>query len=228
MLIDDFGIILYSNDKDMIFRSLGVLSNEAKEKLENTKRFDDIEISPLTYDLVLNNLPKARDFGFFSFYDEYQKEYENVLIAKVQQFPFYVMLETEEKDVSRSAMLSSLMIGLFVLLAALSAMLMILLIASKFLKPLNRLTVMANEISKGNYETKVEIKSNDEFEDLGRIFNKMAKKLKKSKIKTEEKIQERTEELNKINKFMVNRELKMIELKKEIQKLKNRKNEDKN
>ena len=44
--------------------------------------------------------------------------------------------------------------------------------------------------------------------------------------KSEENLKEKMEELEKLNKLMVGRELKMIELKNELNKLKN-KNEDK-
>lgn len=79
------------------------------------------------------------------------------------------------------------------------------------------------EIAQGNIDKRVVINSKDEFSDLAISFNKMADKLKDSIINTEKKVKQRTAELEKINKTMVGRELKMVELKKEINELKNNK-----
>jgi C4-dicarboxylate-specific signal transduction histidine kinase len=51
----------------------------------------------------------------------------------------------------------------------------------------------------------------------------MVSKLKEARENLEDKIKKRTSDLEKTNKFMVGRELKMMELKKEIDSLKNKK-----
>ncbi len=102
--------------------------------------------------------------------------------------------------------------------------------------PLIRLTNASNEIADGNLDILlVEAKTGDEIEVLTESFNQMIKDLKKSRqkleewgITLEEKVKEKTQELNekvaeleKFNKLAVGRELKMIELKKNIQDLEN-------
>lgn len=76
-------------------------------------------------------------------------------------------------------------------------------------------------------EVQVNIRSQDEIGTLARSFNTMMTKLKQLYSTLEEKVHDKTkelaeklDELEKLNKLMVGRELRMIELKKEIKKLK--------
>jgi methyl-accepting chemotaxis protein len=104
-----------------------------------------------------------------------------------------------------------------------------------FLKPIKSLSEGVKEISKGNLEYAVNVKSEDEIGDLAKAFSQMTVDLKKSKQELEnnnktleQQVVERTkmlsqkmDELERTNKFMVDRELKMIELKKRISDLEN-------
>ncbi len=102
-----------------------------------------------------------------------------------------------------------------------------------FLKPIKSLLEGVKEISKGNLDYAVNVRSGDEIGDLAMAFRQMTVDLKKSKQgledynkKLEQQVAERTstlsqkmEELERINKLMVDRELKMVELKKKIDEL---------
>jgi nitrate/nitrite-specific signal transduction histidine kinase len=101
-------------------------------------------------------------------------------------------------------------------------------------RPVIKLRDTAILIGKGKLDTKIEIKSKDEIGQLAQVFNEMAGKLKESYGNLEQKVVERTkeveaaktelsqklDEMSRMNKLMVDRELKMIELKKEIEALK--------
>jgi HAMP domain-containing protein len=112
--------------------------------------------------------------------------------------------------------------------------------SARLTRPISKLTEATAKISKGDLDTKIEIKSHDEIGKLSESFNKMTadlKKLmeenKKYSIELEKKVNERTLELEKskselevrntdlerFNKLAVGRELKMVELKKKIQEL---------
>lgn len=124
--------------------------------------------------------------------------------------------------------------------------------------PIRKLQRGVEIIRKGNLDYQVDIQTNDEIEELGKAFNRMAEKLSKYhtaleesktvlqiKVKArtreleelakslEDKVKERTKEieerlneLEKFHKLTVGRELKMMELKKELEKLK-KKNKNK-
>lgn len=99
--------------------------------------------------------------------------------------------------------------------------------------PLDRLRKVANKISEGEFSKGVGIHSNDEIGELAAAFNTMANHVATTYEELEHKVAERTEEIKeiqrktevklddseKLNVIMTNRELKMIELKKQIKEL---------
>lgn len=114
--------------------------------------------------------------------------------------------------------------------------------------PIAELRRGAEIIGEGNWEYKVSIKSKDEIGDLSRAFDQMTEKLKDRTVKldalnqqlrasneqiyasnhqltaTEKGLKEKINDLEMFNKATIGRELKMIELKKEIEELKRAKN----
>jgi methyl-accepting chemotaxis protein len=113
-------------------------------------------------------------------------------------------------------------------------------------KPIKELTIASNEIKKGNLNHKIKIDSRDEIGSLAMTYESMRQSLKEQKKEIakynsdlEKKVQERTKELEsknseleQFNKFAINRELKMIELKDKLsefkKKLENYQNDNKN
>jgi len=83
-------------------------------------------------------------------------------------------------------------------------------------RPIVALEKGAKEITAGDLTKRVEVDTDDEIGELSKSFNEMAAKVQASTQSLEEKIQERTGELQKLNRYFVGRELKMVELKKEI------------
>ena len=97
-------------------------------------------------------------------------------------------------------------------------------------QPLALLSRYTAELSSGNMEAQIApnlLIKQDEIGQLAKSFNEMTVKLKQLYSSLEEKVQNKTKELNekldeteKLNKVMIDRELKMVELKKEIEELK--------
>lgn len=93
--------------------------------------------------------------------------------------------------------------------------------------PIVRLKDFTTEVGTGNLEVKTNIRTKDEIGDLAASFDKMTQELLKSRKKEEHythdlesQVKERTkelaakvEELEKFNRMIVDREIKMIELK---------------
>jgi nitrate/nitrite-specific signal transduction histidine kinase len=94
-------------------------------------------------------------------------------------------------------------------------------------RPIIALRNSVEKMSHGDIGTTITIDSQDEIGDLAEAFNNMSTKLKISYTGLEEKVRSRTNELQekmneleRMNKLMIGRELKMTELKQEIVKLK--------
>ena len=93
--------------------------------------------------------------------------------------------------------------------------------------PILKLSNAAQEMSAGNFHTRVAFSSENELGQLADSFNVMAGNLEGLYKSLDAKVQEKTAELEHkltelktMNELMVDRELKMIELKKEIELLK--------
>jgi HAMP domain-containing protein len=130
-------------------------------------------------------------------------------------------------EYEKSLILNTLIFGSVGLLISLT----ISLILSYYIsKPLNQLKTGAEIIGGGNLDFKINVKTNDEIGRVAQTFNEMSAKLKTSYANLEEKVKDRTfdleqrtkeleqktKELEGINNLMIDRELKMIELKKEF------------
>ena len=114
-----------------------------------------------------------------------------------------------------------------------------LVVARNISKPLHELHRATEIFEEGKLDYRIKIKTKegmkpkDEIEQVSHAFNNMAaglesrskeaqKELTKRK-KAEEKLENRVEELEKFHKFTIDRELKMIELKKKIKELESEK-----
>lgn len=67
-------------------------------------------------------------------------------------------------------------------------------------RPIQEFTVAAREVSGGNLERRVEVRTQDEIGELASTFNEMTVSLRESKEDLEGKIQQRTKELDEANK----------------------------
>ena len=91
-------------------------------------------------------------------------------------------------------------------------------IAYSITQPIKDLFKIVKTIAEGDLSKRAEVKSMDEIGRLASSFNEMADNLQESYKTVEDKVEQRTKQLEELNKKMVGRELKMIELKKEIKK----------
>ena len=78
-----------------------------------------------------------------------------------------------------------------------------------------------SKIKEGNLKYRIHTTGNDELDLLGKSINEMAEELEKSKRNIEKQVKKRNEETEKLNQFLIGRELKMIKLKNKLRKNKN-------
>ncbi len=111
---------------------------------------------------------------------------------------------------------------------------LVIIISRRISLPIMRLKDAADKVASGDLKIRVDVDTKDEIEFLANSFNQMVNELRESRSKlrqwgeaSEEEVKEKTkqleekiEELEKFNKLAVDRELKMISLKEEIENLK--------
>lgn len=135
-----------------------------------------------------------------------------------------------EKEITQTIIRTAL--GTVILLVLSIALVNLLIL--QITKPLAELEEGTKIVGKGNLGYRLKVKTGDEIEQLADEFNKMTERLNESMSKLEEakeslevkvhertkELQKRIDELEKFHKVTVGRELKMMELKDEVERLK--------
>jgi nitrogen fixation/metabolism regulation signal transduction histidine kinase len=141
------------------------------------------------------------------------KGYDDTLSVSTQALDNSI---NEIKNTLKTNQVITAAISSFTILAGLVIYLLIKLL---IFKPLNIMMEATKKVAEGNLTYQINAKNKDEIGKLSTSFDQMAKKLNESHENIEAKVTERTNELTKLNKYMTGRELKMMELKKEITRL---------
>lgn len=96
--------------------------------------------------------------------------------------------------------------------------------------PLRQLTVAAERFAKGDFGCHIDAASSDELGMLGRVFNTMSDNLKRAELREKDyskdlerevqkktlELQQKVDELEEFTRLSVGRELRMVELKREV------------
>lgn len=144
-------------------------------------------------------------------------------------------IQRKNEQLFQSYIFSALIAVFLTLIIAITAM--IFLMQNIVINPLKKISFGLEQVKKGILSTKINIQNRDEIGEIASVFNSMTQDLEISKktlqeynVTLEQKIKERTAELNsklneleKMNKLMIDRELKMIDLKKQIRDLEGQK-----
>lgn len=222
-MTDEYGVIVFSGEEDRLYASLGVLSESLLNAEMRKKRYAKEELMQLQYQKEMDAVLQQQEFTQREFLDELDQEREIVTLAKVGGYPLYVVMEMNLRQINNSVIQVISLIGAVVVFAALFTALVVAGLVTLWLKPLKKMRQIAMNVAAGNFSERIDNLGDDELGDLGRSFNEMANSLVIAKENVEEQVRSRTEELTRLNKFMIGRELKMAELKKQINEVKNEK-----
>jgi C4-dicarboxylate-specific signal transduction histidine kinase len=218
---DSYGVVLYSEKSGRYLKSLGPLSSENSAEVKALNRYGAKKIEPLTYNKVQQKVEeKMSGIVTLDFFDKADNEDEIVSLTKVNGKPYYLVLEVEKESIIITALTIAISVGAITLIMIALAMIVMAMVVTRVLKPLDLFAKASEDIAVGNFKKIEDLNTGDEFEDLGKAFNKMSSGLKEASEEMEKKVQKRTSDLEQVNTAMVGRELKMIELKKEISDLK--------
>jgi len=190
LLVDNYGIVLHSLKKDRIYTSIGVLKeNERKEILE-TRRFNDIDFKSLAYDPALNLIREGGDLDVFQIFDALDNENEIIAVSKIDDLPFYVLIEQGLERAVVTPLMTALITSLFIVVFLLFSSIFTLLIIIVFLSPLSDFMNNIKKIDKGDLNVQFKVKNKDELGELGIALNKMIKELKDKRVELSKKIKQ--------------------------------------
>jgi PAS domain S-box-containing protein len=209
MLTDTDGIILSSNDTSRIYKSLGKLDSQKLLSIKDKNVYLDTPILPLTYDLVLSRLQNYSKTVTVDFFDDEDGVHETVVLTRLHDLPFFVVSEYETENVFAATYETAFLVSMIILLAILIKFLLITFLIEKQLKPISELNNMAKGIGAGNFNQKNIIKSNDELSELGSLLERVSDQLSELYGSLEQKVKERTTELEKSNRRLVEKDEKL-------------------
>lgn len=196
MFSDKNGVILYSNLPERVYKSFGQLDDKTLAKIKEDQTFAGVDIKPIQYSKVLEFVRSdLRKVLVVEVQDDLEKENELLTIAPISNAQFYLVIESNFAEIISQATSLSILLGLFILLFVIFAVFLISIFINKNLKPLAHLKNMAEKLGQGVYVTVNPIKSHDDIEELGDTFVKMSKRLKSYNDDLENKVSERTKEL---------------------------------
>ncbi len=197
MLVDAYGIVIYSDKTDRIYKSLGKLPPKVKEKIIRDKRFSGININALPYQIIQNKLNSVK-INDFRFYNKNNKTKEFLIVTKIKNSPFYLVIDNDIDSYIKSAKKISYLIGFIVFLISLLAGILTYLLIGNFLKPLESLHNFALQVTAGNLSVHINsTTTSKELDELARAFNKMLLSIKNSRKEINKKVIQQTHEIVK-------------------------------
>ncbi|KKU36674.1 MAG: Two-component sensor kinase [Candidatus Wolfebacteria bacterium GW2011_GWC2_46_275] len=197
MLIDEYGVVIQTDRQELLYKSFRPLSPALQKILADTHKFGNITIMPLQYEAEGVILTEIKRSTAFETYDAQHQRNEIIGIARVNNAPFFILLEEPTQGFVAVAKKIARIVSIFIALASAGVAILLFLLVAKLLKPLTKLKAVASQIGKGNLKQVVTIDTGDEFEELGMAFNNMTAKLNDTYTNLEGKVWERTADFEK-------------------------------
>lgn len=230
MLSDENGVIIYSNRPDRFLKTIGAPSAEEKQNITQSDRYQGANISSLQYDEVQKIIREHKQQLTLKIHDAVDNDDEILNVSRIHDHSFYLISEIGLKQVTASVRTTSIVFTLLLLAGLLLMSLVLYRALSSVIRPLGDLKVFSQKISAGDFSQRIAVKTKDEFADVARSFNVMASSLEDLYRNLDKKVDERTSKMNesearlakslheaeRLNKFMVGREMEMVQLKKRI------------
>lgn len=113
----------------------------------------------------------------------------------IDKFNWILSVAQSEKEVYAS---TYRVIKLFIVLSSILFLFVFIIskkVSENIAKPIVRLKELTSYVAEGNFDEKINVKTNDEIEELANNFNEMSNKLKSIYLDLENRIEERTKEL---------------------------------
>lgn len=197
MMVNDDGIVIYSDKPDRLYRSLGQLSMADMQRITASKDFENTNITPLQYGQVYQAIKNYSEEITVSFYDQVEKEEEYLTVARVDNFNAYLVTEIGLTKLDAMARTAATTVAAMLVLIGIAMMAAIYLLLTRFLHPLEDLQRFARLVSAGSLGERLTINTGDELQVLAESFNNMAQNIEESYEQLEQKIQVQTTDISK-------------------------------
>lgn len=196
MFVEENGVIVHTDQDNRLYHSLGSLDDTSKKNITEKRRFDGLDIAPLQYDIVQQNLNSISETTLIDFHDDFDGALEILSVSQIGELPFWIVIEQEVEALLAPVNRVAFVLGVIVFIASVMGGVFISLFIASVLKPLPILYNAARRISQGDYDTKVTgILGSYEFEKLALSFNQMMDGIKQSRKEVDVKVAKQTKEI---------------------------------
>ena len=215
MLLDKYGVIIYSNKLERLYNTLGVLNEDVKQKIVVNKRFLEKQLDSV-WDFPADDLnTNLSDVNFFEYKNKNEKI--NIFYTQVGNYNLYFSIE-QPANLQVAGILKIVNNSvLIIFLAALMASIIILVLLINYLKPVKILYDAALKVSRGNYNSVIEYSSQfSEMQELILAFNMMSASVKKIHEEIEQKVQTQTQKIIEKQVFLEEQKKALINVLEDI------------
>lgn len=220
MLVDRYGIILVSNDSDRYLKSLGGMSLANKQKINETSRLANQEIKTLNYESAQKLLENYQEVEALELYDGKEKK-DMVVVAKIAGHPFYLVADIDLDSVSVFVLSVILVVTLILIFGAVVFSTFLTKTMMKIISPLKKFKEVSEEISGGNFLSRIEIDENNEFSDLAHVFNQMTESLRTFYDDLDNKVKDRTADIENISQELKDQKNAILNILEDVESEKN-------
>ena len=200
MVVDGQGVVIGSKNDGKIYKSLGKIDEQSKNKFEIQNRFEGVTIESFLYNygnedlLSLNYVKNLDNIGGGG------KEIDKLVLKRIGNFDFYLVGEVDMSTMTEKGKEVGLILGLVIMGTVLIVTLVVFWLVKKQLKPLEEVLIMSRNISMGNFENKSDIRGNDEFSELGKMMETISESMKHRYDELEKMVNDRTVKLTEQTK----------------------------
>lgn len=225
LIVDDVGVILFSSRHAWTFRTLGELTTVQRDAIAEQRRFTGAPLTSIgsnaLQELVGARLRSARMIVSLSGNGAGVTTYL-ASAERVTDQPYTLIGLVPIADAVRTALrlfasvAAAQVAGTFVFVAY------SLYVVRRILRPIRDIQEGVEAVQRGDYAYDIPVTSHDELGMLARTLNTLTDRLAAATESAEQLVRERTEELERVNRVLVGRELRMAELKRERETLRQR------
>jgi len=152
-IIDDYGVIVYSNKPENTYKSIVNLNSSDLESIEKRKRFNGIDIESFDLGIFKDDLLHIDILSTYNI----KKGEKNLFstLARIDKLPFFVYTEGSQKNLAQTISNIPYILAMLVGGFAISAIILIYIAVSISLKPLVHINKIVELFVSGNLDSRV-------------------------------------------------------------------------
>ena len=196
-IVDENGIVIGTNDNTLaLYSSFGNLSSESLNRINQIKNYPSLKINNLGFNYIQNEIYHYVSPTAIQLYNQIKKTNEFIGISKINNQPLFIVYSSNLSQTDYGVLENTLILILALTFVSIIMFIFLNWSITIFLRPLSKLKQFAISVSQGNFDQTIDLKTNDEIEDLANVFDETTARLKDMYQGLSDKIQVKTDDLS--------------------------------